>query len=85
MVVTTFYPGVSPEDVELNVTNKIEDELKEIAGIDKTASLSMEKVSVITVVIDPEIRDQDEVKTHIREAVGRVTDFPAEVTESPRV
>jgi multidrug efflux pump subunit AcrB len=27
MYVTTIYPGASPEDVELNVTNKLEDEL----------------------------------------------------------
>ena len=25
MVIRTIYPGASPEDVELNVTNKIED------------------------------------------------------------
>ena len=28
---------------------------------------------------------QDKIKSDIREAVGRVTDFPEEVTESPRV
>ncbi len=27
MIITTRYPGASPEDVELNVTNKIEEEL----------------------------------------------------------
>ena len=34
MVITTFYPGASPEDVELNVTNEIEEELKGISNID---------------------------------------------------
>lgn len=85
MMITTIYPGASPEDVELNVTNKIEDELKNVTGIDRTTSISMENVSVITVVIDPDERDQDEVKTNIREAVGRVTEFPAEVTKSPQI
>jgi hypothetical protein len=33
MIVTTRYPGASPEDVELNVTNKLEEELKQVAGI----------------------------------------------------
>ncbi len=32
LVITTVYPGASPEDVELNVTNKIEEELKGITG-----------------------------------------------------
>lgn len=85
MTIKTLYPGASPEDVELNVTNKIETELKNVTGIDRTTSVSMENVSVIFVIIDPDAKDQDEVKTDIREAVGRVTDFPAEVTESPHV
>ncbi len=85
MMITTVYPGASPEDVELNVTNKIESELKNIAGIERTTSISMENVSVITAIIDPDERDQEKVKSEIREAVGRVTELPAEVTESPRV
>ena len=83
MVVMTQYPGASPEDVELNVTNKIEEELKSVTGIDRITSISMENVSVINVVIELEASDQDGIRTDIREAVGRVTDFPTEVTESP--
>ena len=85
MVVTTVYPGASPEDVELNVTNKLEDELKNVTGIDELSSTSMENLSVISVVIDPDAKDPDKVKSDVREAVGRVTDFPEEVTESPLV
>jgi len=85
VVITTAYPGASPEDVELNVTNKLEDELKNIDGIDRITSTSMENMSVIDVVIDPNVKDSDKVKSDIREAAGRVTDFPEEVTESPLV
>jgi multidrug efflux pump subunit AcrB len=85
MNITTRYPGASPRDVELNVTNKIENELKGVSGIDRFTSFSMENVSVIDVVIDINESDQDEIKNEIREAVGRVTDFPKEVTESPEV
>ena len=83
VVITTTYPGASPEDVELNVTNKLEDELKNVTGIDRITSTSMENISVIDVVIDPDAKDPDKIKTDIREAVGRVTDFPEEVTDSP--
>lgn len=31
MVITTRYPGASPEDVELNVTDEIEEELKAVS------------------------------------------------------
>jgi multidrug efflux pump subunit AcrB len=85
MSITTTYPGASPEDVELNVTNKIEEELKGVTDIDKITSFSMENVSVITVIIELEAKDQEKVKSEIREAVARVTDFPPEVTESPTV
>ena len=85
VTITTRYPGASPEDVELNVTNKIEEELKSITGIDKTTSISVENVSAIIVTIDIDASDQDDRENKIREAVGRVTDLPPEVTESPRV
>ncbi len=85
MVIRTLYPGASPEDVELNVTNKIEDELKNVDGLDRTTSISMENVSVIFAYIDVDAKDQDDVKAEVREAVGRVTEFPAEVTESPQI
>lgn len=85
MSVITTYPGASPEDVELNVTNKIEEELKSVVGLDNFTSFSMENVSVIEVVVDINEPDQDKIKREIREAVNRVTDFPAEVTESPKI
>ncbi len=85
MSIMTRYPGASPEDVELNVTNKIEEELKSVTGIDKTTSISVENVSAIIVTIDIDANDQDDIKNKIREAVGRVTDLPPEVIESPEV
>ena len=68
MIITTRYPGASPEDVELNVTNKLEEELNEVSGIDRITSVSMEKISVIDVFVDPDVRDEGEVKTEISAA-----------------
>lgn len=84
VVITTRYPGASPEDVELNVTNKIEDELRSVTGIDWIRSSSFENSSIVSVKIDDDA-DLEDVQTEIREAVAQVTDFPAEVTESPKV
>ncbi|HYW68351.1 MAG TPA: efflux RND transporter permease subunit, partial [bacterium] len=83
--ITTVYPGAAPEDVELNVTNKIEDELDGVSGIKRMTSYSMENVSAVMVTVDPNVSDQDKVVDDIREAVARVTDLPAEVTESPHI
>ncbi|HSG28862.1 MAG TPA: efflux RND transporter permease subunit, partial [Candidatus Krumholzibacterium sp.] len=85
MNITTRYPGASPEDVELNVTNKIEEELKSVVGIQQFTSISMENISQITVTIDLDAKDHEKIKTEVRDAVSRVTDFPDEVTESPLV
>ena len=85
LLVTTTYPGASPEDVELMVTNEIEKEIKEVTGIKRYMSWSMENVSTIHIVIDPDVADEDKVIREIREAVSRVTDLPEEVTESPLV
>ena len=85
MQIVTTYPGASPEDVELNVTNKIEDQLKNVTGLDQVTSISMENASHINVVIAPDVRDQERVKRDIRDAVARVTDLPAEVSDAPQV
>lgn len=85
LFITTYYPGASPEDVELNVTNKLEEELKTITGIERYTSISLENVSFLDVVIEADVEDLDEVVGEVREAVGRVTDFPPEVTENPLI
>ena len=48
--VTTLYPGAAPEDVELNVTNRIEEEIQEIRGIERYTSVSMENISVLDIL-----------------------------------
>ena len=85
MTVTTRYPGASSEDVELNVTNKIEEQLKGVRGIEEVISFSMENMSTIQVNLDPDASNPEEIKLEIREAVGRVTDLPEEVDDLPLV
>lgn len=85
MVITTRYPGASPRDVELNVTNEIEEELEAVAGLEKIVSYSMENLSVITVTIDVDADDREEIEDEVRRAVDRVVDLPPEVDEEPRV
>jgi multidrug efflux pump subunit AcrB len=85
LVVTTRYPGASPKDVELNVTNKIEDEIKAIDGIETLTSYSMENISVINISIDPDAKDKDDVKRNIRDGISRVSNFPPDVTDLPYI
>ncbi|MFC1484422.1 efflux RND transporter permease subunit [Candidatus Neomarinimicrobiota bacterium] len=85
MIITTRYPGASPEDVELNVTNKIEDELKGVDGLETMTSYSLENISTITVALDSDAKDSEKIKRDIRDAVGRTQAFPPEVTDAPSV
>ena len=53
-VVTTSYPGASPEQVELEVTDRIEQAIQEMAEIDYLESWSRAGQSLIKVNIKPE-------------------------------
>ncbi len=76
--IRTSYPGSSPADVELEVTNKIEDALKSVVGIKSMSSTSSENRSNITVAID-EDEDGEKVYNDIVDAVNGVTDLPNDV------
>ncbi|RAP26265.1 AcrB/AcrD/AcrF family protein [Candidatus Marinamargulisbacteria bacterium SCGC AG-333-B06] len=85
VIVTTYYMNASPEDIELNITNKIEDSVKGINGIDYYTSVSLESQSVVTIVLDPDYDDPDDVKNKIREAINRINDFPSDLEDLPVV
>ena len=85
LFITTYYPGASAEEVELNVTNKIEEELKSVTDVKEVTSISMENSSFMEVTIEPNVQDLNEVVDEIREAVARVSDLPREVTEAPLI
>jgi multidrug efflux pump subunit AcrB len=83
--VNTFYPGASPEDVEINVTNKVELAIKGIEGIKETTSKSMEDQSRVIITLDQSYKDIQSVKDDIRRAVDNVSDFPEEVIAKPNI
>lgn len=87
VVIRTVFPGASPEDVELNVTNKIEAELTGITGVDKVYSTSAEDISVITVLLDNNLNrpDIDATIQDIREATGRAQNLPRDLPAPPLV
>ncbi|KAA0454935.1 MAG: efflux RND transporter permease subunit, partial [Candidatus Thioglobus sp.] len=85
MTVFTAYPGASPEDVEQNVTNPLEDELGNISGIDKFTSISRAGSSAIIIKLSQDFGDIIELKQEIRNAVNRVKSLPDEVVDLPKV
>jgi multidrug efflux pump subunit AcrB len=85
MIIVTRYPGAAPADVELNVTNKLEKELKSVDGIKRYLSTSIEEVSTIHIVLESDASDLDKIKEDIREALAKVNDLPQEVTDQPTI
>jgi multidrug efflux pump subunit AcrB len=83
--INTLYPGASPEDVEQNVTNLIEDELRGVIGIETFTSLSKEGLSSIVVNLSSDVDNVEEVKQNVKNALNRVQDLPAEVSGLPVV
>ena len=85
VVIITRYNGSSPEDIELKVTNKIEDKLKSIDGIKRYTSYSIENVSLIDIFIESDVKDPDEVKDKIREQIDAIADFPIDMQNRPSI
>lgn len=70
--IVTPYPGAGPERVEALVTEKIEEELRQIAEIDELRSTSRTGISVIQVELSQFISDSeiDQTWSKIRDALS---------------
>ncbi|MCP4131939.1 MAG: efflux RND transporter permease subunit [bacterium] len=85
MKITASYPGASPGDVEINVTNKIEERLLEVENINIITSMSMENLSIIFVEVNTDAGDEEKTKDAIKDSLLRVTGLPKAVTEKPLI
>ncbi|QDG74531.1 efflux RND transporter permease subunit [Labrenzia sp. PHM005] len=82
--VTTVYPGADPGRVEALVTEKIEEELREIEEIDVIESTSASSISIIQIeLLDTLTEDViEQAWSEIRDKIGDATrEFPEGVLE----
>ena len=82
VVISTVYPGASPEEVEVDVAKKIEDATATIEGLKKQTSMCVENVCVTTLEFitgtDPNIKIHE-----VREKLNTiVSDLPPSVETS---
>ena len=73
--ISVVYRGASPQEVEEEVVNKIEDNLEGLKGIDRVTSVSKESFANVRVEM-LEDADPNEVLQDINNAVDRITTFP---------
>lgn len=86
VIVSTPYPGASPEEVETLVTRKIEDQVRGVSGVDRAESWSLENLSIIVLRLDEELtqREKDKAVSDLYQAAQRVEDLP-ELADKPIV
>ncbi len=84
IVVQTEYPGASPENVEEEVTRKVEESVNTISGIKTLSSRSYEGLSVVIIEfdlsIDPKLAAQD-----VREKIALIRSGFRDEIKEPRV
>ncbi|MEM7484156.1 MAG: efflux RND transporter permease subunit [Bacteroidota bacterium] len=81
--VNVVYRGASPQELETDVVNKIEDNLDGLKGVRRVTSTSKESFANVRVEILDDA-DPNEVLQDVTNAVDRITTFPPEV-ESPTI
>jgi HAE1 family hydrophobic/amphiphilic exporter-1 len=84
VVVSTSYPGASPEIVESEVTKKIEEGVNSIAGINALTSRSYENQSLVIIEFQLHI-DGRKAAEDVREKVASIRPNLRDEVEEPRV
>src|SRR5688572_17082476 len=84
IVVTTRLPGAAPEQVESEVTDKIEEAVNTISGIDTLTSTSSEGVSQVVVAFSLE-KNADLATQEVRDRVNRVLPLLPRTITQPTV
>ncbi|MGH2373140.1 MAG: efflux RND transporter permease subunit, partial [bacterium] len=76
VIISTRLPGASPEEIETDVTDKIEAEVNSISGIDRLTSVSAEGFSTVTIQFLLE-KNVDVASQEVRDKVnGILRDLP---------
>lgn len=79
-VVSTFYPGASPLDVENLLTDEIENKLEELDNIKLITSTSRNSLSSIVVEFEAEANLEDSIR-ELKDKVGEIAALPDEAEE----
>ena len=81
IIVTTSYSGVSPADMENNVTVPLEKKLKGLQDVEELTSVSAEGISTISIEFLPEV-DIDDALQKVRDKVDQaMPDLPEDIDD----
>src|SRR5436309_4651891 len=84
IVITTVQPGAAPEQIETEISDKIEEAVNTISGIDELRSTSSEGISLVVVSFVLE-KDTDVAAQEVRDKVNSVLPLLPKTIQQPRV
>lgn len=85
-IIETEYFGATPEDIEIKITKKIEDEIRTVSGLKDVRSISQAGRSKIVVRVDmdnPKVVVKD-VMSDLQKVIDRAKDLPSDLREKPK-
>ncbi len=84
ILITTLYPGATPAEVEKGITLKIEEQVKDVDGVEKITSAITEGRSFISVELRNDFEGVDQAVNDIKAAIDSIPreDFPEEALET---
>jgi hydrophobic/amphiphilic exporter-1 (mainly G- bacteria), HAE1 family len=75
VTITTILPGASPTDVETDLTEKVEEAVNTISGIDTLSSISTEGASLVIVQFHLE-KDAETAAQEVRDRISTIAQWP---------
>jgi HAE1 family hydrophobic/amphiphilic exporter-1 len=84
VTVTTIYPGAGPEEVESQISRRIEDAVSTVAGIKRMDSINRESLSLVLIEFELGV-DQDQVGIDVKEKVEQILNQLPAGSEKPQV
>src|SRR6202140_635559 len=84
VLITTVQPGAAPEQIETEITDKIEEAVNTISGIDELRSVSSEGISqvILAFLLD---KDTNVAAQEVRDKVNGVLPLLPKTIQQPRV
>ncbi len=83
IAVSVSWPGASAEDVEANIVEAIEPEVRYLDGVKRVVATAREGLAVVNVEYEPG-SDMERALAEVEQAVAQITTFPEEA-ERPEV
>ena len=85
LFIETHRFGINTEDIEGTITIPIEYALKGVSGIEKISSTSRSGISIVTVYIDPKVKDKKKVIDNVRSTIDNIQDLPKDLESRPHI